>query len=69
MLVFLEAILHSTNTFFAVSRPETIDETITKGRAMLAPTIINFNADQTITAERINPFPTSDHWPQLRANS
>ena len=25
---------------------------------MLAPTIINFNADKTITAERINPFPT-----------
>ena len=27
MLVFLEAILHSTNTFFAVSRPVVIDQT------------------------------------------
>ena len=26
-------------------------------------------ADETITAKRINPFPTSDLWPQRRANS
>ena len=29
MIVFLEAILHSTNTFFAVSRPVFTDETDT----------------------------------------
>ena len=37
MIVFLEAILHSTNTFFAVSRPVVIDQTDTYGNNV-APT-------------------------------
>ena len=37
MIVFLEAILHSTNTFFAVSRPVVIDQTDIYGNKV-APT-------------------------------
>ena len=37
LLVFLEAILHSTNTFFAVSRPGAADETTANGTDKSVP--------------------------------
>ena len=46
---FLRRIYAVTDTVIAVARPGTADETITNGRAMLAPTIIYLCSDETIT--------------------
>ena len=46
---FLRRIYAVTDTVIAVARPGTADETITNGRAMLAPTTIDFSISKTDT--------------------
>ena len=52
MIVFLEAILHSTNTFFAVFRPGAADETTTRGTDKSVPYKVRSKTQQRIAGMR-----------------